>query len=38
MTTDTDKRLYSMKIENLNYMDDFKDRYHLPKLNYDQVF
>ena len=31
------KSLYSTKLENLNEMDDFLDRYHLPKLNQDQV-
>ena len=25
------------KLENLNKMDDFLDRYHVPKLNQDQV-
>jgi len=25
-----------MKLENLNKMDDFLERYHLPKLNQDQ--
>jgi hypothetical protein len=31
------KRLYSTKLENLNEMDKFLDRYHVPKLNQDQV-
>jgi cytidylate kinase len=31
------KSLYSTKLENLNEMDDFLDRYHLPKLIQDQV-
>jgi hypothetical protein len=31
------KRLYSTKLENLDEMDKFLDRYHLPKLNQDQV-
>ena len=29
------KRLYSTKLENLDEMDKFLDRYHLPKLNQD---
>ena len=31
------KSLYSIKLENLNKMDKFLDRYHIPKLNQDQV-
>ena len=31
------KILYSAKLENLNEMDDFLDRYHWPKLNQDQI-
>jgi hypothetical protein len=31
------KSLYSTKLENLNKMDDFLDRFHLPKLNQDEV-
>ena len=31
------KSLYSTKLENLNEMDNFLDRYHLPKLDQDQV-
>jgi len=31
------KSLYSTKLESLSEMDDFLDRYHLPKLNQDQV-
>jgi hypothetical protein len=31
------KRLYSTKLENLDEMDKFLDRYHVPKLNQDQV-
>ena len=31
------KRLYSTKLENLNEMDKFLDRYRVPKLNQDQV-
>jgi hypothetical protein len=31
------KRLYSTKLENLDKMDKFLDRYQLPKLNQDQV-
>jgi DNA gyrase/topoisomerase IV subunit A len=30
------KRLFSTKLENLDEMDKFLDRYHLPKLNQDQ--
>jgi hypothetical protein len=43
MTTDTKKArcyfksLYSTKLENLNEVNDFLDRYHFPKLNQDQV-
>jgi hypothetical protein len=31
------KRLYSTKLENLDEMDEFLDRYQIPKLNQDQV-
>ena len=31
------KRLYSTKMETLDKMDKFLDRYHVPKLNQDQV-
>jgi dsDNA-specific endonuclease/ATPase MutS2 len=31
------KRLYSTKMENLNEIDTFLDRYQVPKLNQDQV-
>jgi hypothetical protein len=31
------KRLYSTKLENLDKMDDFPDRYHVSKLNQDQI-
>jgi hypothetical protein len=31
------KRLYSTKLENVDEMDKFLDRYHIPKLNQDQV-
>ena len=31
------KKLYSTKLENLNEMDNFLDRYELSKLNQDQV-
>jgi hypothetical protein len=31
------KRLYSTKLENLDEMDKFVDRYQVPKLNQDQV-
>jgi hypothetical protein len=31
------KRLYSTKLENLDKMDKFQDRYQIPKLNQDQV-
>ena len=31
------KSLYSTKLENLNEIDNFLDRYQLPKLNQDQV-
>jgi hypothetical protein len=31
------KRLYSIKLENLEEMDIFLDRYQVPKLNQDQV-
>ena len=29
-------RSYSTKLENLDEMDDFLDRYHLPKINRDK--
>ena len=31
------KRLYSTKLENLDEMDNFPDRYQVPKLNQDQI-
>ena len=31
------KRLYSTKLENLDEMDKFLDKYQVPKLNQDQV-
>ena len=31
------KRLYSIKLENLDEMDNFLDRYQVPKLNQDQI-
>ena len=31
------KNLYSTKLKNLDEMDDFLDRYHIPKLNQEQV-
>ena len=31
------KRLYSTKLENLDEMDNVLDRYHVPKLNQDQI-
>ena len=31
------KRLYSTKLENLDEMDNFSDRYQVPKLNQDQI-
>jgi hypothetical protein len=31
------KRLYSTKLENLNEMNNFLDRYQVPKLNQDQI-
>jgi hypothetical protein len=31
------KRLYSTKLENLDEMDNFLDRYQAPKLNQDQI-
>jgi D-hexose-6-phosphate mutarotase len=31
------KSLYSTKLENLDEMDNFLDRYHVPKLNQDQI-
>jgi hypothetical protein len=33
----TYKRLYSTKLENLDEMDNFLDRYQIPKLNQDQI-
>jgi hypothetical protein len=33
----TTKGLYSKKLENLNEMDNFLDRYQVPKLNQDQI-
>jgi hypothetical protein len=30
-------RLYSTKLENLDEMDNFLDRYQVPKLNKDQI-
>ena len=32
-----DKRLYSTKLKNLDEMDNFLDRYLVPKLNHDQI-
>jgi hypothetical protein len=32
-----DKRLYSTKLENLDEMDNFLERYQVPKLNQDQI-
>jgi hypothetical protein len=32
-----DKRLYATKLENLDEMDNFIDRYQVPKLNQDQI-
>ena len=47
ITTDTEEiqkifrsyleNLYSTKLENLKEMDNFLDRYHLPKLNQEQI-
>jgi hypothetical protein len=31
------KSLYSTKLENMDEMDNFLDRYHVPKLNQDQI-
>ena len=31
------KRLYSTKLENWDKMDNFEDRYQVPKLNQDQI-
>ena len=31
------ENLYSTKLENLKEMDNFLDKYHLPKLNQDQI-
>jgi hypothetical protein len=31
------KSLYSTKLENLDEMDNFLDRYQIPKLNRDQI-
>jgi hypothetical protein len=31
------KRLYSTKLENMDEMDNFLDRYQIPKLNQDQI-
>ena len=31
------KNLYSTKLENLKKMDNFLDKYHLPKLSQDQI-
>jgi len=31
------KSLYSAPLENLNEIDEFLDRYHIPKLNQEQV-
>jgi hypothetical protein len=31
------KRLYSTKLENMDKMDNFLDRYQMPKLNQDQI-
>ena len=31
------KRIYSTKLENLDEMDNFLDRYQVPKLNQDQI-
>ena len=31
------KNLYSTKLEDVEEMDNFLDRYHIPKLNQDQV-
>jgi hypothetical protein len=33
----TFKNLFSTKLENLKEMDNFLDRYHLPKLNQEQI-
>ena len=31
------ENLYSTKLENLKEMDNFLDKYHLPKLNQDKI-
>jgi adenine C2-methylase RlmN of 23S rRNA A2503 and tRNA A37 len=31
------QKLYSTKLENLDEMDDFLDRYHIPKLNQEKI-
>ena len=31
------ENLYSTKVKNLKEIDDFLDRYHLPKLNQEQI-
>ena len=31
------RRLYSIELENLDEMDNFLDRYQVPKLNQDQI-
>jgi hypothetical protein len=31
------KSVYTTKLENLDEMDDFLDRYHIPKLNQDKL-
>jgi hypothetical protein len=36
-TISYNKRLYSTKLENLDIMDNFLDRYQVPKLNQDQI-
>ena len=33
----SDKRLYATKLENLDEMDNFLDRYQVPKLNQDHI-
>ena len=37
ITTSYYKRQYSTKLGNLDEMDDFLDRYYVPKLNQDQI-